>query len=124
MSADLKQRIREHLETAMSPDNLTSTREKYEKALALLREVGHHFRDGTQMVWQPIETAPKNKPILLLEADEDGDADDERRIFVGIWDKSRDPAIYDTKWACVEYDAYSKNPTHWAPLPPILDAGK
>lgn len=39
MNADLKTRIREHLATAMSPDNLTSTREKYEQALALLREV-------------------------------------------------------------------------------------
>lgn len=35
---DLQTRIREHLATAMSPDNLTSTREKYEQALALLRE--------------------------------------------------------------------------------------
>lgn len=36
---DLQTRIREHLETAMSPDNLTTTRDKYDQALALLREV-------------------------------------------------------------------------------------
>lgn len=34
----LEHRIREHLATAMSPDNLTTTREKYDQALALLRE--------------------------------------------------------------------------------------
>lgn len=39
MSADLKQRIREHLAVAMSPDNLATTRDKYDQALALLREV-------------------------------------------------------------------------------------
>lgn len=35
----LKHRIREHLATAMSPDNLSTTRDKYDQALALLREV-------------------------------------------------------------------------------------
>lgn len=39
MSEELKARIQEHLAVAMSPDNLASTREKYEQALALLREV-------------------------------------------------------------------------------------
>lgn len=39
MNADLQTRIREHLATAMSPDNLTSTREHLALAVALLKEV-------------------------------------------------------------------------------------
>lgn len=67
--------------------------------------------------WQPIETAPMDgKRVLLYQPTEGGsygpnpDNDTDYYIFTGWWDGE--------KWLCAEYEALSKEPTHWQPEPP------
>jgi hypothetical protein len=50
------------------------------------------------MKWQPIETAPKDRDILLYD----------ENIYMGQW--------YDKDW-WVEGGQITCNPTHWMPLP-------
>jgi hypothetical protein len=61
------------------------------------------------MTWQPIETAPKDRRILVFEP---GDCDEEGFIDVVHWymgDTEDYWADWDWKKSC--------NPTHWQPLP-------
>lgn len=78
--------------------------------------------------WLPIESAPKDRPILLFRPDwpyrsDDGDS----RISVGFYESDRyakNPRPY---WAsdCAQVfgvRAYrASNPTHWMPLPAAPD---
>lgn len=74
------------------------------------------------LMWQPIETAPKDGTLLLLwERCED-------EPFIGSWwDKwgrwVASTTHYDTDGnACVIDRVYSDGVTHWMPLPPTPDA--
>ena len=59
--------------------------------------------------WQPMETAPKDgTEILLYEPKEN----DEHYIFSGAYRTE-----YDEGWQCLEYDAFSHDPTKWQLLP-------
>lgn len=65
------------------------------------------------MKWQPIETAPKDKPILLA---------DDHNVGEGEWRKGQQPA-YGARggegWHFIDDIDYSRPfyPTHWMPLP-------
>ena len=58
--------------------------------------------------WQPIETAPQNTPVLVLERPE-------FPVCVAIYKTGG----YPTGWVLDAYDAIELRPTHWMPLPPI-----
>ena len=65
--------------------------------------------------WQPIETAPKDKPIVGAWWNEPRVAWVARDVF---WDKVR------SCWACPYEEFYIMPPTHWRPLltPPARSA--
>lgn len=68
--------------------------------------------------WQPIETAPKDGTELLLYERRERLIDDDfievDYVFTGWWNKE---SYINACWECLEYDAFSHNPTHWMPLP-------
>jgi hypothetical protein len=73
--------------------------------------------------WQPIETAPKDRTLILLfdpEAiaaipyDADADISVTHPIFVGFWSHATCGRDY---WNLAHYSGYSFEPTHWMPLP-------
>lgn len=58
--------------------------------------------------WQPIETAPMNKPVLLCWAGEDGDPEVAKCVKVAG----------DGTWATPR-GYHPRNPTYWMPIPPL-----
>ena len=61
------------------------------------------------MDWQPIETAPRNQPVLVAEAISD-------RYFVTVRELSRDYRG-ESVWTGGGYGDPPPDPTHWMPLP-------
>ena len=73
--------------------------------------------------WQPIETAPKMKNILMWAATDISDFGEIRnwKIATGYWSTGHDAWIWDGS-ALKTFDV---KPTHWMPLPdPPLDPPK
>lgn len=59
------------------------------------------------MMWQPIETAPKDRENVLCYEPSVG-------VFIGSADDDRGAAHWTVDWD----DQFTKmNPTHWMPLP-------
>jgi hypothetical protein len=61
------------------------------------------------MKWQPIETAPKDKRVLVWTGQE---------IYAAQWAKN--VFTSDEAWLIVRWEGYdilSRNATHWMPLP-------
>lgn len=79
--------------------------------------IGHEAADEITRLrsltdWQPIETAPKDKDILLFVG-ETGEQ------FVAFWGVSLEDG--DGQWIFARAKDLSfvvRNPTHWMPLPP------
>lgn len=71
------------------------------------------------MTWQPIDTAPKNEPVLVygLWAGEINGQDKEPGIYIAKFNGRSDYEGY--WWSCQDTDAYAAwvKPTHWQPLP-------
>lgn len=65
--------------------------------------------------WQPIETAPKDKSVLLYDSNR-------KEKYCGRWDKqkyNKKPNPYWEKYARYSDIVYQRTypPTHWMPLP-------
>jgi Protein of unknown function (DUF551) len=65
--------------------------------------------------WQPIETAPTMRTILLFAATDIGDDGSVKnwRMETGFWSMGH----AGWKWGGYELRPYSVQPTHWMPLP-------
>ncbi len=88
------------------------------RELAALAELDEANAKLREFAWQPIETAPRDRVILLYRPGEDG----ARRVAPGSWDSrecSKHPKPF---WRCwfgrpnVDWDRYYQ-PTHWQPMP-------
>jgi hypothetical protein len=65
------------------------------------------------MEWQPIETAPKDGTRIL------GWSSDARRVLPIRWQgPPKTPADWPSGWRDDTLFLYSKDVTHWMPLPP------
>jgi len=63
-----------------------------------------------QLEWQPIETAPKDKRIIIAHLPLDGIAD----IWFGYWSHQH------SSWATTQWHTYPADwITHWMPIPPL-----
>lgn len=70
----------------------------------------------------PISTAAREegKSIILLKISTDGTIED---IDIGCWDPGRDdPGCYDPPFSDWTSNRGIEEPTHWMPLPEIVDA--
>lgn len=71
------------------------------------------------MRWRPIETAPKDRPLLVYGqwAGEIAGVDVEPKWAVAFYTGRGDYEGF--HWACANTDAYAAwmKPTHWMPLP-------
>ena len=70
------------------------------------------------MEWQPIETAPKDRIVLLYRPT----AHDWGKVTPGKWDAQphhKKPAPYWDMWIKIggKYESRLWEPTHWMPLP-------
>lgn len=66
-----------------------------------------------QCEWQPIETAPKDKRIIIAHLPLDGIAD----IWFGYWSHQH------SSWATTQWHTYPADwITHWMPIPPLPQA--
>jgi hypothetical protein len=63
--------------------------------------------------WQPIETAPKDKEILLYIVDEDGDA----QIVSGCWEPETETD--EAYWATSGGWREAESAIYWAEIPPL-----
>jgi len=67
--------------------------------------------------WQPIETAPKDRRILLYQSGGGGEyyTPAWQKIFTGFWWDD----WYENEhfWTADEDRGFEVNPTHWMPLP-------
>jgi hypothetical protein len=61
----------------------------------------------TNMEWQPIETAPRDMPVLIW---------DDQCVVAGCSKLTGAWFVADTYGFCEDGQIY--NPTHWMPLPP------
>jgi len=66
------------------------------------------------MEWQPIETAPIEKPVDLWVIDKDGDG---CRICGAVFKGNSWVTGFDDEYG-THYLDYTTFPTHWMPLPP------
>lgn len=68
---------------------------------------------STTSEWQPIETAPKDKKIILAC----------REVEIGRWDDdsfSKKPRPFWNRWSVFGVSRERANqPTHWMPLPEL-----
>lgn len=98
---------------------IVELRQKYQRAEARIAELEaevQRLREQTQ--WRPIETAPKDKPLLLGRFWRNALWDkNEPSVFfqwTGSWeDRSLDKSGCSSDWT--EY--HGLQPTHWMPLP-------
>lgn len=71
------------------------------------------------MTWQPIETAPKMKTILLFAVTDTDDAGKVRnwRMGTGFWHSGYEEDGSPWRWEGQQVRAWEAQPTHWQPLP-------
>ena len=86
------------------------------KTLAMVRELIGQDEHPTRhermtMNWQPIETAPKDRSVMLYTVY--GLIDCGRRRFGNLGEPQRQCL----EWRCDSSGRFA-NPTHWMPLPP------
>jgi hypothetical protein len=67
------------------------------------------------MEWQPIETAPLRKPILVAGGEPWGEVDHPTGVGVAVVEQTN-PGYY-TLIGTSYYSAGVNDPTHWMPLP-------
>lgn len=68
------------------------------------------------MGWQPIETAPKDRDILVYIPDADDPID------IVCWANYRPRGFFWAHARCADGSHVSYEPTHWQPLPEAPDA--
>lgn len=86
----------------------------------------------TDLDWQPIASAPKDRAVLVTWPADDLDDDTWPggvRVRVAYWDKLAigGPGYGPTGWTDVTTGEgclyhYGALPTHWMPLPPVAEA--
>lgn len=84
------------------------------------------------MAWQPIETAPKMRTILLFavsDVDEHGSVKN-WKMATGSWhtgyedERSKAAGLTPWEWDGHRVKVYELHPTHWMPLPAPPSAGE
>jgi hypothetical protein len=89
-------------------------------------ESGRHLRagwgkaKGRRMIWQPIETAPRDGTWVLVMPSECPDEAYQNRPVSAQWTNERNSDTAEWRWQFAWYDGGyygSCNPTHWQPLP-------
>ena len=86
-----------------------------ERELALLAEIDRLKAKLAKTEWQLIESAPKNRTIIVINGDKHGYCTEPFQIGVVEWNK----CLGEYQWgstACCDGVTYFK-PTHWMPLP-------
>ena len=66
--------------------------------------------------WQPIETVPKQRNVLLFAFTESGS---NYKMETGYWMENEFVSSWNWPYALKEYDV---KPTHWMPMPPPPEA--
>ena len=106
----------EEIKNCINQMTLIENVETANYAFALLDKVEAEIaRLRQQCEWQPIETAPKDKRIIIAHLPLDGIAD----IWFGYWSHQH------SSWATTQWHTYPADwITHWLPLPPLPQAQK
>lgn len=76
-----------------------------------------HYNHFNVLSWQSIETAPKDRPILIRKIHQVGIAIHNPRIFGG-WQLCSSVSFFQEETQANMCNEALPLPTHWMPLPP------
>ena len=80
----------------------------------LLAALSDHIANAGKMIWQPIETAPKDGKLIIVFAVVDTETGNWRQEIVSF-NPYREVGMGESEW--FGWPRYMAAPTHWMPLP-------